>query len=365
MYSRLIPKAYLIEDEEQLEEIALSLERPPRSFTDMRLLLRGGYHVLIHGRTGSGKTTLLLNLLRQLYESGHRILHRDDGGLEFLYLAREIPMVAWIPEGCELYLEQVFDIEVRKFREPMEILNSAFNDPVRFHAVIYDAYCFDPGSAAAFYAALFQSLIFKCMQTPPSEKERLVFSIDELNDIVQPQGQELTREHSKVRSLIEYNIRKLRKHKVTLLATTHRFKQLGLNVRSQFSYIFIKQSFGWDVYEFVNKNLITAANEVFWRVLKDLTTMGPEYVYAFDYKGNFDRFTFPDIPRTPLKYRLEGQVDSAEIGGLYDSLDIQVAYLRGMGLSFTDIEEKTGIPKSTAHLRWKRIKSIVEEDGET
>jgi len=101
------------------------------------------------------------------------------------------------------------------------------------------------------------------MQTERARKDPLVFSFDEMNDLVQPRGMELTKGHAGLRSLIEYNVRKLRKHRVTLIASTHRFNQIGINVRSQFSYVLIKQSYGKDVYDFISHNLVTAANEAY------------------------------------------------------------------------------------------------------
>ena len=46
----------------------------------------------LEAKMGAGKTTLLLTLLQVLYSKGHRILMRDDGGLEFLHLLHKIPI---------------------------------------------------------------------------------------------------------------------------------------------------------------------------------------------------------------------------------------------------------------------------------
>lgn len=356
----MIPEAYLISDEEHLARLDEAMRAQPRSFTDLDPFFEGGRHVLIHGRTGSGKTTLLLTLLRELHRSGHRILMRDDGGLEFLYLLPEIPMVVWIPEGCIFTVEGPYDVEVRDFILPSEILEAVFETRQRFHVIIYDAYCYDPGLAASFYSDLFQTLIFKCMQTERSLKRRLVFSFDELNDLIQPKGRELTKGHASVRRMVEYNIRKLRKHKVTLIASTHRFNQIGINVRSQFSYIWIKQSYGYDVYDFINKNLVTAANQTFWRVLRELTSMGPEYVYLFDYQNRFDRFIFPDIPRPDITYSLKGLVREQVKRLTFDGADLLIAALRVAEppKPYSEIAGVVGLAKSTVVERAKRLKEI-------
>lgn len=284
-----------------------------QQFTDITRLLQGGYHMLVIGITGSGKSTLLLTLLRNFVERGFTVLARDDGGLEATYLLPFTPITYWVPEGCRLKIRnqdeaRLNEYEVREYdwRNPGEILDHVFESP--FNLVVFDAFCIDPGMSAVFWAELFKTLIFKCMQTPRSEKEKLIFSVDELNDLIQPKGYELTRKHSNVRALIEYNIRKLRKHNVTLIATSHRFTQLGISVRSQFSYIAVKKSFGWDAWDFLSKSLATQNNKVFWAILKDVTTMGPEYFYLFDYKNNFDKYVFRDIYRPKVDTVLEGVV---------------------------------------------------------
>ncbi|MEN3052024.1 MAG: hypothetical protein ABC596_09470, partial [Candidatus Methanosuratincola petrocarbonis] len=198
----------------------------------------------------------------------------------------------------------------------------------RFNPVVFDAYCIDPGISARFYSDLFRHLVFKCMQTPVGQKQNLIFSVDELNDLIQPKGYELSNQHSDVRGLFEYNIRKLRKHRVTLLATTHRFTQLGINVRSQFSYVFMKQSYGWDAWDFVSKGLATQNKKVFWATLKDISSLDRQYFYLFDYKNNFDRYTFKDFPRETIEHEMSGVVKEEKVDqrGAEFTRRLRVAY---------------------------------------
>ena len=273
----------------------------PQMFTDIEKLFQGGYHSLIVGITGGGKTTLLLKILKELRSRGFTILARDDGGLEASYLLPYTKITYWIPEGCELRMNNCpYNYDIAEFNpdNPMEILDHVFESP--FNLVVFDAYTYEPALSAEFWAELFKSLIFKCMQTPRSKKRKLIFSIDELNDLIQPKGYNLTPKHAKVRALIEYNIRKLRKHNVTLIATSHRFTQLGISVRSQFSYVIVKQSYGWDAWDFLSKSLATQNNKVFWAILKDVTSFAPQYFYLFDYKNRFDKYQFSDIPRPDI-----------------------------------------------------------------
>ena len=353
-----IPASYLVN---------LDTIRPPRPQTIQRLYVdwapfwQGGRHTLLQGRTGAGKTTLLLNLLWRLHIHGHRILLRDDGGLDFLYLAPHIPMTVWVPQGCSFQtIEPHRNIKVQIFNDTETILEEAYTSQTRFHAILYDCYCSDPTPAAEFYSNLFRDLIYRCMQTQRTSKTPLVFSFDELNDLIQPRGMSLTRGHSDIRGMVEYNIRKLRKHRVTLIASTHRFNQIGVNVRSQFSYIMIKQSYGKDIYDFISHNLITAANDSFWNTLKTITTMGPEYVYIFDYKNSYDKLTVPDIPRPEVEYQLKGHITSeTEPTQRYDTIDLIIVAARTQPdpMPYRDIANLVERGKSTIGERAKKLRN--------
>ena len=160
--------------------------------------------------------------------------------------------------------------------------------------------------------------------------------------------------------MFEYNVRKLRKHRVTMMATTHRFNQISINVRSQFSYIMIKQSYGKDVYDFISHNLITAANEGFWSTLRTLTTMGPEYMYIFDYKNSYDRLRVPDIPRPIVRYDLSGEIAVEEDRRRYDEVDLLVAALRSQGprMSQREIAELVGVSRQAIQQREQKLRRL-------
>lgn len=247
---------------------------------------------------------------------------------------------------------------------PREILGQVFDSSQRFHVVVHEPFCYDPGPEALFASRLFQELIFMCKKTSRRRKRQLLVSIDELNDLVQPRRKSLTRSHAGVRELLSFNVRKLRKHRVTLMATTHRFNQIGIDVRSQFSYVFIKQSYGSDVYDFVSKNLVTASNETFWRILRELTTMGPELTYLFDYKNNYDRLWLPDIPRPDIHYRVSGEIRLKDVkpeepSKMFDWKDIYIAQarVRDPPLSLRDIAGRLDLALSTVHGRLERIRA--------
>jgi len=175
-----------------------------------------------------------------------------------------------------------------------------------YNVVLFDIFCKDKELSATFWAKFFDAFITILMQRHPSEKSKVLLSFDELNDLIQPEKQQLTQTHRKFRSLFEYNIRKLRKHGVKLLCTAHRPNQLTLNIRSQFSFVFIKQSFGWDLYEFLNKELVHISSKVFWWILRDIKDLPVEYAYIFDNGGNYDKFFVPNLREDIPPYYVNG-----------------------------------------------------------
>ena len=351
------PRTYTETVEKNLQEIGEIPTIPIKTFTDMTPFFRGGRHALIQGITGSGKTTLLLTLVKMLHDKGSIILFRDDGGLEFLYLLPTTPMTIFIPKGCSLRIQGNYRYDIKYFENAIDIINRIYNTRYDFNVVVHDAYCIDPSLSAQFWSEFFNALIYKCQTTPRELKEKLVFSIDELNDLIQPKGHELTEGHQKVRALLEYNIRKLRKHLVTLIATSHRFNMIGMNVRTQFSYIFIKKSFGWDIYEWLNKSLITASNKLFWAILKDVITMPPNLFYVFDYKGNYDKFSFEDIPRPKVKYEVDGIIEPPKADKDFDEIDVILAIGRSMNppIPFNDLAKICNRSTSSLYYRYERL----------
>lgn len=280
-----------------------------QTFTEITDFYDKWYHGLLHGRTGAGKTTLLATMLKKFLDRENTVLLRDDGGLEFRYLAAVYPADTrvFIPEGCDIEFKG-FNAHKYKFEDAEDLLKTLGEDPYPFNVMTYDVFCLDPGLAGAFYGDLFTTLIYKCMRRDLKFRNRLVFAIMELNDIIQPRGFNITKEHAKVRPIIEYNIRKLRKFNVKLLAEVHRFNMIGINVRSQFDYTFIKKSYGFDVWDYLSKSLVTSNNKTFWAVLKKITTLPPWNFVMFDHDNHFDFYRFGDIPRPKVTCQAKGIV---------------------------------------------------------
>ncbi len=360
----------------QIDTTKLREHLQPKPSTETKIygkldkFLRGGHHTLLHGMTGAGKTTLALTLLKWLHQHGHRILYRDDGGLEFLHLAGDIPMQVWIPPNCTLdvtYQQKINDPPIHQPKidtlpdTPGELLDKAYNQPPRFHVIVYDAYCLNPALSATFYSNLFKELIYRSMQTSKKKKKSLVFSFDELNDLIQPKGHSLTKTHENLIQILSYNIRKLRKHRVTLLASSHRFNQLNINVRSQFSYIMIKRSYGKDVIDFMSNNLVSVGNDIFWHMVDDIQKMHQRYVYVFDPVNNYDKLVFPDIPRLNYDDRKTGLLElENQKTKKWDTQDLYIAIARSRNppISYRSIADKIELSKSAIYQRAQKLKEL-------
>ncbi len=126
--------------------------------------------------------------------------------------------------------------------------------------------------------------------------------------------------------------------------------QLGISVRSQFSYVFMKQSYGWDAWDFISKSLATQNNKVFWATLKDISSFDRKYFYLFDYKNNFDKYEFNDIRREEIEYEMTGAVSEEKANkDLAARLcEDRVHYYAGKGCKYPVIAEKAKCTESKA-----------------
>lgn len=286
-----------------------------QSYTDETSIYYNDQHALIQGITGAGKSTLLFTLEKEFLDRTEAcILHRDDGGLEFLNIARYVKTRVFIPDSADISLNFIGlkpeAVKVVRFNDPGEIIEQVWNYDYRYNVIVFDVFCQSYAQLAEFYSSFFQRLIFFLQQKRKSEKRLVVLSLDEMNDIIAPKGK-ATPEMAMTSRDIERNIRKIRKHKVKLIGDTHRFNQIGLDTRSQFQKVFIKKSYGYDLWEFLNKNLATNNHKTLWKVIKKGTRLKPNQYILFDENQCFDLYEFPDIPRPD-----SSEIDIEALGSL-------------------------------------------------
>jgi len=247
----------------------------------------------------SGKTTLQITLLKKFLERNRVVLFRDDGGLEFPYLSAYYDTRIFIPNEKSIELDLIgFKADIVRFNDPREIISQVYDYSYPLNVIVYDVFCDTARQRAIFYSKLFMGLIGSLQRKRKSQKRKMVFGIDELNDLIPPRGKGSV-EASITRADIEMNIRKIRKHKVQIIASSHRFNQIGVDTRSQMEQIYFKKSYGYDVWDFLSKNLITSNSKTFWGMVKRMLTLPRNQFVLFDENRHFDLYTFPDIPRDP------------------------------------------------------------------
>lgn len=340
-----------------------------KSFTDLDSFFNADSHALIAGRTGYGKTTLIITLLKKFIDSGRKVLYRDPAGDEFCYLSKYYPTQIFIPEQADISIELIgFKAKIVKTNEPNEIIEKTYNNNYPVNAMLYDSYTKDPTIIAKFYSELFLQLIHNCMQTRRSQRSELLFAIDELNDLVPPHGRGVTKTHSSLARIFEYNIRKLRKYKVRVLGITQRFNQLSIDVRSQFDNTFIKKSYGFDAWSFFAHQLITANSKTFWKVMRHIVGMPVEEFMFFDKNARFDFYRFSDIPRPPVEVELLGDWQGIPEPDnkkrvRYDIHErtVKINYLKNKGYTDNQIAKTLGITYSDVVNAINRINTMTQD----
>ncbi|MGQ4916036.1 MAG: hypothetical protein ACP6IU_14990 [Candidatus Asgardarchaeia archaeon] len=364
---------------EELEGLELRETALVKSYTDLISILHGGKHALSIGMTGSGKTTLLFFLLDLFFQKGYKIIFRDDMGLEFLMYYKLLNDLGYsdkvlnifIPEEVKFKINEEWNnvyIQTFDYRKPEDLVFKILRHEAEnsFNTIVFDKYNPHPELSASFWSDFLLHFILYISDLPHYQKERIILSIDELNDLVQSNQSVLTEEHGKLRGIFEYNIRKIRKQGVTILATTHRLQQMTRSTTSQFAYTFLKKSEGADVYDFLNRKLIAVKNTTFWRILHDVITLPPQFVYCFDYKGNFDKLKYPDIlapvRNKKIKFITYGRIRRVSDKKI-DLSDVYILLYRLKGLPFRDISNKLKIPQTTVIDHYKNLidhKEILE-----
>jgi len=286
---------------------AEDLMLPVKTFADLSKVLEVGYHSVIFGKTRSGKTVLLQNLDVDHVLHGYKVIHRDDGGLEFLKVADKVDITVWKPKDCKFECNAVY-IENYDWKNPSKLVKDLLKTSDPYNVVLFDVYCNDKSLYAMFWSDFLNAFITHLMKLHVSKKEHLVLSIDELNDILTSKQHEITKAHASLKAMIDFNLRKLRKHRVKLIATAHRPNQLTRDIRAQFDYIFVKRSYGYDMYDLLNRELVDIDAKTFWGILKKIKTLPVNQALVFDYDGKFDLMEVPKLKDKIPYFEVEGEI---------------------------------------------------------
>ena len=283
-------------------------------------------HCWLLGKTGAGKTVLLHWLHKLAVDRGFKVVHRDDGGLGWLKLTKgpgaiKGRIIAWAPEyngdACEVEVRAP-NVEVRHFpiADPGWLIEQILDGKDRYHAIlVFEA--LDARSKpyeVVFWEGFLSHFLDRLTTMHPSEKGKVILSFDELNDIVQPRGFELGDVYRRLRAMLEFHIRKVRKHHVKLMFTSHRVKDIPPGIRNNVDFLIIKKlRYMYDAYVSLNYMLVTL-KQLFWRILARIKAMGPEEFFMIDPDGNWDFYTIPNLEeddKLPY-YRVKHKINMTE-----------------------------------------------------
>ena len=309
---------------EQLE-LVKPIEAEVKPFADPGKLF-DYTHCWLLGKSGAGKTVLLHWLHKLAVDKGFKVIHRDDGGLGWLKLTKgpgavRGQIIAWAPEhngdACEIEIHAP-NVKVQHFpiTDPGWLVEQILDSEDGYHAVLaFEGLNADSKPYEVIFWDGFLSHFLNVLATMhPGEKGDVILSFDELNDLIQPKGFELGDVYRRLRAKLELHIRKVRKHHVKLMFTSHRVKDIPPGIRNNVDFLIIKKlRYMYDAYVSLNYMLVTL-KQLFWRILARIKAMGPDEFFMIDPAGNWDFYTVPNLAEDhelPY-YRIKHQINMAE-----------------------------------------------------
>ena len=230
---------------------------------DLRRFFSLVKHVMVVGASGSGKTSTLLLLTKLFYDNGEAILWRDDSSLEFFSLRKIMPLLVFVPQGCEIMYER-HNVEYAEY-DPWN-LKTLFDhiDRERVNPVVFDLFTHDMSMFLRFWSQFFYSLYKHQRQRV---KERISFVTDEINDLCPSTRRGYIPRQLALSSNIYFSMKKFRKEGIRLVVSTHTYGDIHKPVREAFQFYLFKRMDGASVpdrfkrYEKVIERL--AVNEMF------------------------------------------------------------------------------------------------------
>lgn len=274
-------------------------------YVNLETLFYPGKHVLVAGGAGSGKTSTLLLLVKLFYDNNEMTVWRDDSSLEFLSLADEVPIKIFIPKNCKLHFQHP-NVEFFEY-EPTNILTILNNlDKQKINAILFDLFCFDIGKFIKFWKDFFYAL-YKWKRT--KIQLPIAFFTDELNDLAAGARRGYIPKQLNLASNIFFSMKKFRKEKIRLVASTHNFSDLHKPVRDSFNFYIIR------------KMRRESVPDRFFNYASLIEKLEINYGIVVDETGAFNRMEFPlYVKPKNINVTFEGDIEELDTGSRYEKI---------------------------------------------
>ena len=344
------------------------------SFANLEPFLEGGKHGLIAGQTGKGKTNLQIFIEGELLDRGFKVIHRDDGGEAYVYNMPRTETILWIPKMEKWKYDLIFpkdinpDYDYRFFGlkdyQIDQMIEEIYKSDYPYHVILYHFFDREPKFESLFMSKFLMGFIWYVKRLPTWEKSKLFLSCDQLNDILNPH---YARGETSIRDAIhnlEYGLQNLRKHKVSLLISTHRFMDITKSSRFNFSYYFIKKMKVYEIWDWLSKELIDIPTPLFTFIVHHIKEMKPNQLIFFDEDGNYDIRTNPCVEIFEFhRDQIEGKIEYLSKDKDYDDIDLQVLLGRLAGIPLRKLAEEINVPHTTLFYREKKLleNPIIQE----
>jgi hypothetical protein len=197
----------------------------------------GGFGGVVCHNSGSGKTSALLLFCYLLKQNAETILWRDDSSTEWLSLVNEFPWRCFVPQNCEFSYKHE-NIEYIPY-DPWD-LKTLFKEVKRgqAHAIEFDPYTMDIAVFVDFWSRFFFDLY---KWKGPDIRSKVAFFTDELNDLAAGARRGFVPRQLQLASRIYLSLKKYRKEKIRLVASSHGYGDLHKPVREGFNYYIFKR----------------------------------------------------------------------------------------------------------------------------
>lgn len=203
---------------------------------DIEDIYNPGKHIIIVGASGSGKTSALFKVMYNSWKVGDTIIWRDDANLEFISFSRYIPCKVFVPEGCKLHYHHK-NVEYVEY-DPNDLiaLFPQFHQD-HINVILFDLFCLEHAHMIQFWVNFFADIYrYKRMRI----KESWALVLDEMNDLTPGTRRGVIPGQLRLSSNVYFSMKKFRKMKLKIQATTHNWNDLHPPVRNQFNFQILK-----------------------------------------------------------------------------------------------------------------------------